>query len=118
MNCDEIEIRRLEVSCHIGVPEAERAVPQKLWISIWMEPSQDFDSLADEVRHTVDYAVVADGIRTLAEQRRRCLIETLATDAAHYLLSYHPLKAVTIQIEKRILPKADCVAVKIRRERF
>jgi dihydroneopterin aldolase len=39
---DEIEIRRLAVVTHIGVPEEERSVPQTLWLTIRMRPSQGF----------------------------------------------------------------------------
>ena len=31
---DTIEIRRLRVSTHIGVPDAERAEPQTLWVTL------------------------------------------------------------------------------------
>ncbi len=115
MNPDEIKIRRLEVECHIGVPDEERAVAQKLWISIRMQPSQGFLGLQDKVQNTVDYYEVSLKITELAAKKPRHLIETLATDLAEMLLTSYPLKDVRVEIEKRILPNAEYVAVKIHR---
>lgn len=115
MNPDEIVIRRLEVECHIGVPDEERGVPQKLWITVVMQPAQGFLGLQDKVQNTVDYHEVSLKIAELATTRPRHLIETLATDLAEMLLTSYPLKAVNVEVEKRILPNAQYVAVKIHR---
>ncbi len=115
MNHDEIEIRRLEVECHIGVPDEERAVPQKLWITVIMQPSQGFHGLQDKVQNTVDYHEVSLKIAGLAANKPRHLIETLATDLAETLLTSYPLKAVNVEIEKRILPNSQYVAARIHR---
>jgi dihydroneopterin aldolase len=117
MNCDEIEIRRLKVSTHIGVPDEERAEAQELWLSVWMKPSQGFDGLQDKVSNTVDYHEVSLRLAELAAEKPRHLIETLATDVAEMLLSGYPLSSVDVKIEKRILPDADFVAVKITRRK-
>ena len=115
MNLDEIEIRRLQVSTHIGVPDEERADAQKLWISVWMRPGQSFHGLQDKVENTVDYHAVSLALADLAAGKPRCLIETLATDVAEFLLSNYPLRSVDVKVEKKILPNADFVAVKISR---
>ncbi|MBM3863636.1 MAG: dihydroneopterin aldolase [Verrucomicrobia bacterium] len=114
---DTIEIRRLEVRTRIGVPDDERAEPQRLWISVEMTPSQGFDGLADDIARTVDYHAVALQITSLAAAKPRRLIETLATEIAGHLLGHHPLGRVRVTIEKRILPDTDCVAVSLERHR-
>ena len=114
---DRIEIRRLRVNCHIGVPDEERAAAQDLWITVVMAPSQSFDGLADDIARTIDYAAVAGEIQQLAAVRPRKLIETLAVETADLLFSRHPLRRVEVSIEKRILPDTDCVAVHLTRER-
>ena len=98
---DTIEIRRLRVTTHIGVPDHERAAPQLLFITVKMTPGQNFDGLADEISRTIDYYAVSLEIEALAAARPRHLIETLATDIAKYLLSNHPLAKVAITIEAR-----------------
>lgn len=114
---DTIEIRRLRVETHIGVPDEERATTQTLLVTIRMTPSQDFDGLADEISRTIDYYQVSLAIEALAAEKPRKLIETLATDIAGYLLGNHPLSDVAVTIEKHILPNTECVAVHIERAR-
>ncbi len=114
---DEIEIRRLAVETHIGVPDEERSEPQTLWLTVRMRPSQGFHGLQDKVANTVDYYEVSLRLANLAAERPRHLIETLATEIAEFLLSTYPLYYVEVEVEKRILPNADSVSVRIRRER-
>lgn len=114
---DTIEIRRLQVHTHIGVPEDERADPQTLMVTVRMVPSQGFEGLADDISRTIDYYVVAQEIQALAASKPRRLIETLAREITDFLLLNHPLQRVSITIEKHILPDTECVAVHLTRER-
>jgi 7,8-dihydroneopterin aldolase/epimerase/oxygenase len=114
---DIIEIRRLQVSTHIGVPDDERSIPQTLLVTIRMTPSQGFDGLADNISYTIDYYAVSQEIVALAAARPRRLIETLATEIANHLLGNHSIKHVAISIEKHILPNTECVAVHLERGR-
>lgn len=112
---DEIEIRRLAVKTHIGVPDEERAEPQTLWLTVRMKPSQGFHGLNDMVENTVDYYEVSQRLTELAAKRPRHLIETLATEIADTLLCFYPLTSVQITVEKRIVPETEYVAVTIKR---
>lgn len=112
---DTIEIRRLKVMTHIGVPDEERAQAQPLWITARLTPGQNFDGLDDDIERTMDYQQIAEQLSALAAQRPRKLIETLATEAADLLLRGQPLAEVWIRIEKQILPDTDCVAVEVGR---
>ncbi|MEN9975763.1 MAG: hypothetical protein RLZZ282_1769 [Verrucomicrobiota bacterium] len=114
---DTIEIRRLRVSTHIGVPDAERAVAQTLWVSVRMVPNHGFGALGDDLALTIDYHAVALELSALASAKPRCLIETLATEIADWLLDRHPLQRVALTIEKHILPDTECVAVHLERSR-
>jgi phosphoglycolate phosphatase len=112
---DLIEIRRLELVTHIGVPETERASPQTLWATLRMAPRGGFEGLGDELSRTVDYQAVAQGLVRLAAARPRQLIETLAVEIAEHLLAAHGLAWVAVTIEKKILPNTECVAVHLER---
>ncbi|MGB0292991.1 MAG: dihydroneopterin aldolase [Luteolibacter sp.] len=114
---DTIEISRLKVITHIGVPDEERAQTQPLWITARLIPSQNFDHLADAIEQTINYQVVADQLTALAMVRPRKLIETLAIEAADLLLQKHMLSEVWLRIEKQILPNTDCVAVELCRKK-
>lgn len=115
MNSDQIEIRRLQVKTHIGVPDEERAEAQTLLVTIRMTPSRDFNNLGDEISRTVDYYAVSMEIEAVAAAKPRKLIETLAVEIAEHLLAGHALSKVAVTIEKHILPNTECVAVHIER---
>jgi FolB domain-containing protein len=114
---DIIEIRRLRVNTHIGVPDEERATPQTLLITVRMTPLQGFGGLNDDILKTVNYYQVSQEIDALSAAMPRHLIETLATEIASHLLENHPLRHVAITIEKHILPNTECVAVHHERSR-
>lgn len=113
---DQIEIRRLKVSTHIGVPDEERAEEQTLLLTIRMTPVRGFGDLGDDISLTTDYYAVSLEVEALAAAKPRRLIETLAVEVADYLLANHPLKHVAVTIEKHILPNTDCVAVHVERK--
>jgi dihydroneopterin aldolase len=114
---DTIEIRRLRVSTHIGVPDAERATAQTLWLTLRLVPSQGFDGLADDISRTIDYQAVAMEIQALAAARPRHLIETLALNTVDLLFALYPLQSVALTLEKHILPDTECVAIHLERQR-
>jgi len=114
---DTIEIRRLRVATHIGVPDEERTDEQILLVTVRMIPSQGFAGLADEISRTIDYHAVSLEIKALAASRPRKLIETLAMEIVEHLFQNHPLRRVEVSIEKHILPDTECVAVHLTRER-
>lgn len=113
----QIEIRRLKVRCHIGVPDEERAVPQELLASVTVTVATPFAAMDDGISRTLDYAALAGAIRELAAARPRRLIETLAADIAALVLDFPAATAVDVTVEKFILPDTECVAVHLRRER-
>ncbi|MCW1925951.1 dihydroneopterin aldolase [Luteolibacter arcticus] len=113
----QIEIRRLKVSCHIGVPDEERALPQQLRVSVKLSVSSPFHTMGDEISRTLDYAALAGAIQDLAAARPRRLIETLAADVAGLAMDFGVVTAVEVTVEKYILPDTECVAVHLRRER-
>jgi phosphoglycolate phosphatase len=108
---DRITINRLAVECMIGVPEAERAQAQSLYLSISMVPVQSFASLQDRIENTVDYDAVARRMREVAKEGPRHLIETLAADLARMVVEEFAVREVRVEIEKHILPDTDAVTV-------
>lgn len=116
-NFHHIEIRRLRVVARVGVPDDELAVPQELRVSVTVSVALPFAEMADDLEKTLDYAALATGIQSLAAERPRRLIETLASDIASHVLACPAAAAVEVTVEKFILPDTDCVAVRMFRER-
>jgi 7,8-dihydroneopterin aldolase/epimerase/oxygenase len=113
---DAIHVQELELFAKIGVPEEERAAPQRLAVNLTLYPARSFSGLDDAVENTVDYFVATRAVKEFASQRECQLIETLAEEIARLLLERFPLIAVEVELRKFILPDTAYVAVKLRRE--
>ncbi len=112
---DQIRIEQLEVSATVGVPDAERATPQRLAISITITPRTEFRMLGDDLQRTVDYSAVAAHVRQFVRGRSFKLIETLADELASELLGAFSIAQVEIEVRKFVLRDTKYVAVRVRR---
>jgi dihydroneopterin aldolase len=112
---DAISIVDIEVQCRIGVPEEERAHPQRLLISVELELDVTAAAQADDISKTINYHSVYLLVKKLCGERERQLIETLAEEIAAMLLEEFETKAVRVEIRKFILPGTRHVAVRIER---
>jgi dihydroneopterin aldolase len=113
---DQIVISQLGISSFIGAFEEERKKPQRLRVTVIMEPRTSFSHMHDQLESTVDYAEVSGLIKALAATGQRLLIETLGEEIATALLAEYPLNAVEVELRKYILPDTEYVAVRLRRE--
>ncbi len=112
---DEIHIEQLEVLTRIGVPEEERANPQKLTVSISLWPYEKTGDLADNIEQTVNYSAVAEETQNFVRDRSLNLIETLADSLALHLLKAFPIQKVTIEVRKFPLSDAKYVSATVTR---
>jgi dihydroneopterin aldolase len=112
---DEIRIEELEISVRIGVPEEERAAPQRLTVSISFWPYQQSRDVADNISNTVNYSAVADETRRYVRDQSLNLIETLADRLANHLLKTFPIQRVTVELRKFPLPDAKYVSATVTR---
>ena len=113
--CDEVHIDQLEVSTHIGVPEQERAAPQRLTVSISFWPFQQMRDLADNIHKAVNYSAVAEETKSFVRDQSVNLIETLADLLATHLLKTFPIQKVTVELRKFRLQDAKYVSATVTR---
>jgi dihydroneopterin aldolase len=113
--CDEIHIEQLEVFAHIGVPEQERAKPQRLTVSISFWPRQQACDLDDKIDETVNYSAVAEETKNFISDQSVSLIETLADRLATHLLKSFPVQKVTVELRKFPLQDAKYVSATVTR---
>ena len=114
---DAIHIQELELSVCVGVPEEERAKPQRLIVSITLWPKAGFHEMENQIEKTVNYADVCREVKEFADRRSDKLIETLGDAIALHLLGVFPLRRVHLELRKFILPDVNYVAVSLTRER-
>ena len=114
---DTITIRDLAVFYRVGVPDEERAKPQRLLVSV--ELSSEFSRAAatDDLRETIDYYAVSRRLLSFGEGREWKLIEKLAVDIAAMLLAEYGPSAAAVEVKKFILPEASYVSVRLSRTR-
>jgi FolB domain-containing protein len=112
---DKIHIEQLDVFTRIGVPEEERANPQKLTVSISLWPYQQPSDLADHIDRAVNYSDVAEETKNFVRDQSVSLIETLAERLAGHLLKNFQVQKVMIELRKFALQDARYVSVTVTR---
>jgi 7,8-dihydroneopterin aldolase/epimerase/oxygenase len=112
---DRIHIEQLEVHGRVGVPDSERAEPQRLGLNVTLWPK--IAEPRDEISDTVNYSDVAESLKQFVGQRDHKLIETLAEKIAAHLLAQFTLRKVEVEVRKFVLPDANYVSVTAVRER-
>ena len=112
---DRVHIEELEISTHIGVPEEERAAPQRLTVSISFWPYHGARDLADKLERTVNYSAAADEAKNFVRNQSANLIETLADRLAMHLLKTFRMQKVTVELRKFPLEDAKYVSVTLTR---
>jgi dihydroneopterin aldolase len=114
---DAIRIEQLEVFARIGVPDDERAHPQRLTVSMTFWPTEQGRELGDDLGRTVDYAAVCAETKKFVDTRSDRLIETLADGLATHLLAIFEIRRITLELRKFILPQVEFVSVTVTRDR-
>lgn len=109
----KISIVDLEVFCHVGVPDEERACPQRLLLTVEMESDFAAAARTDAIADTVDYFAVTQRLLQFGEGRSWKLIEKLAADIAATILSEFRVSAINIEVKKFIIPQARHVSVSL-----
>jgi dihydroneopterin aldolase len=112
---DRIHIEQLEVSTHIGVPEEERATPQRLVVSISFWPYHAAGDRADKIENAINYSSVVEETKNFVRDQSVNLIETLADRLATHLLKRFRIQKVTIELRKFPFEDANYVSVTVTR---
>ena len=113
----KISIVDLEVFYRVGVPDAERAQPQRLLITVEMESDFSTAVKSDAIIDTIDYFAVTQTLLKFGEGREWKLIEKLAVDIATAILSGFKPQSVTVEVKKFIIPQAKFVSVSLSKSR-
>ena len=110
-----LSIVDLELLCHLGVPPAERAKPQKLLCTaIFLVPDFKKAAQTDNLEHTVNYFDLSQLLRKTAQAKERKLIETLAHDLAQAAFTHFPIPWIDLELKKFILPETRHISFQAR----
>jgi dihydroneopterin aldolase len=112
---DKIIISDFEVFYCVGVPEEERATPQRLLLSLELELDFTAAAVADDLSQTVNYFAVCQLLLQMGQGRSWKLLESLAEEIASVVMEKFRPAALKVQIKKFIIPQAAYVGVEIVR---
>jgi len=112
----QISLVDLEVFYRVGVPDAERARPQRLLLTVDMDFDFSAAAKTDVIADTIDYFAVSQRLLKFGDGREWKLIEKLAADLADVVLSEFKPQSVTVEVKKFPIPQARHVSVKLTRK--
>ena len=105
----------LRLSCHLGVPAAERRRPQTVLCSAWFPvPTMASAALQDDLRKTVDYHALSKILQAEARRTPRKLLERLAADLARAACRDFRLPWIELELKKFILPQTRHISLRAR----
>lgn len=113
---DTIFIKQLQVDTVIGVYDWEKTIQQRLLLDIELRTDIRQAASVDDIRLTLDYAVIAEQVTALITAKPIELIETVAERVAEFLLGSFQCHEVTVTVCKPdALATAQTVGVSISR---
>jgi FolB domain-containing protein len=113
----KICIVELGVLYRVGVPDDERARPQRLLLTVEMESDFSAAAQTDSIADTVDYFAVSQRLLGFGEGRSWRLIEKLAADICGMILSEFRPENVTVEVKKFPIQQARHVSVSLTKRR-
>ena len=115
---DIVFIKQLAVDTVIGVYDWEKQIKQRLLLDLELGCDLTRAGRSDELRHTLDYAVISERVIALITAQPIELIESVAERVAQLLLSEFATQEVKVTVYKPgAVPAAQTVGVCIRRSR-
>jgi FolB domain-containing protein len=112
-----ISIVDLEVFYRVGVPDEERAQPQRLLLTVEMESVFSAAVTTDSIADTIDYFAVTQRLLKFGDNQSWKLIEKLAADIADMVLAEFKPAGVSVEVKKFIIPQARFVSTALTRRR-
>jgi 7,8-dihydroneopterin aldolase/epimerase/oxygenase len=110
-----ISIADLEVHYCVGVPDEERARPQRLLLTVEMEFDFSAAAKSDSIADTIDYFAVTQRLLKFGEGKNWKLIEKLAADICEMILAEFRPQSVSVEVKKFVISQARYVSVKMAR---
>ncbi len=115
---DKIHISGISCLAQLGVPPQERENPQKILVDVVLSLNLEKAVHSDEVTSTVDYVGIVEKVKETLEERRFCLLESVAGHLCRSILTDTRIKSVQVTVRKFpevLREKASYVEVELTR---
>ncbi len=97
---DKIHISGISCQAHLGVTPAERENPQEILVNLVLCLDLEAAADTDELDSTVDYVGIVGKLKTALQEKRFCLLESLAGQLCRSLLSDNKIESVQVTVRK------------------
>lgn len=97
---EQIELVSLRVDCIVGVSPHEREREQPLYIDLAFPASFQSAAASENLEDTINYAVVAECVRSFVQTGRFHLLEALLRRLAQHLAQTYQLPALRLSVRK------------------
>jgi dihydroneopterin aldolase len=98
---DAILLEGIVVPAALGVSKPERRRRRPVDIDLELAADLSQAGASDRLAHTIDYGEIYRVVEEVAQSREYRLVEALAEEIAHTLLSRYPLETCTVTVRKR-----------------
>ena len=95
-----ILIEDLAVETTIGAYNWEKAIKQKLYITLALHYDAQAASQTDDLNLAIDYAKVSQQVQNFCDNSQCALLEKLSMDILQLLKTHYPLTKALIKIRK------------------
>ncbi|WP_273024160.1 dihydroneopterin aldolase [Rheinheimera sp.] len=113
---DIVFIKQLQVDTVIGVYDWEKTIQQRLFLDLALTTDTKAAAAGDDIKLTLDYAIIADKVTALITAQPIELIETVAERVAAMLLQQFATSKVEVTVSKPgAVAQAQTVGVHIVR---
>ncbi len=113
----KLEIRRLALTCSIGVYDWEKDLVQDVFVDIDLPMDVEKAAAADQLADTIDYSELVVCMEKVAQSQHFHLLETMALMLADALLTQFGLPEVRVCVDKpTAIPSAESTRICISRK--
>jgi FolB domain-containing protein len=109
----KISIVDLGVFYRVGVPDEERARPQRLLLTVEMQFDFSVAAKTDSIADAIDYFAVSQRLLKFGEGKSWKLIEKLAADIYETISREYKPQKISVEVKKFAVPEARYVSVQI-----
>lgn len=114
---DSLSIRKLRVTCSIGVYDWEKETPQDVFVDIELPLDISQSAVSDDLDDTLDYTRLVEVVNKVAGAQHYNLVETLVEKIAQALLQEFDLEKVKVCVDKpTAIEEAESTVICIERE--
>jgi dihydroneopterin aldolase len=113
-----IKIKDLRLKTILGIHDWEQNILRQISINIDLLVEDELATISDDIKDTVDYAILVDMIKKFITNNKFKLIEKMAADIIDIIMNDQKISQCNLEINKiGVLENVDAVAIFLSKKR-